>query len=384
MKTTSNRRQWIAQLALGFSVVASLCVAQAQIPTIFEAREAAKLLATFQDTLPTTELHFYQDKLYVGNKCGLLEIEGDLLKRVYRWSKVDSVIEAVWEDDANGLLWVMLADGHRLAYYDGKIWKGVSFPKPAHGHFIRDDVFKGFRGVCNQKTFWVEGAGRAWAWAGPRSRKWKKERLPSEFLASLDSSPLVKRVIPTEEEIYFVKHDEREPLSIMERVTLRAVPSDSAYWFFRGEWHAITNQAGTFYTAQTVTANHQGYIRTHAGEVLGLTKAGITKLDAPGRCEAMARSATGTLLASIRGAGVYELNGEWRRLLKNPYPDSESEHRVLLTARPGSIALAVSPEIEARSPAAVHTSAEKLTYNSYPGIWVSEGRTWRQVSIGTR
>lgn len=375
---------WLKKLAIGFSVVASLCLAQGQTPMVFEGKEAAKQVATFEDSLPTTEIHFFKDKLYVGTKCGLLEIEGDSLNRVYLWSKVDPVIEAVWQDGANGLLWVMLADGHRLAYYDGKIWKGLSFPKPAQGHFIRDDVFKGFRGVYNEKTFWVEGAGRAWAWAGPSSRRWKEERLPPEFVASRDSRPLVKRVVPTDEGVYFIRHDEREPLAIMERVTLREVPGDSAYWFCDGEWHAISNSAGDFYTAQAVAANRQGYIRTKAGEILALTKVGVTRLEAPGTCEALAPSASGTLLASFRGAGVYELAGEWHKRLENPYPNSESEHRVFLTARPGVIALVVAPEAEARSSSAVHTSANGLRYDSYPGIWVSEGQKWKQVTFGRR
>jgi len=104
----------------------------------------------------------------------------------------------------------------------------VCFPKPTHGDIIPDDVFKGFRGVYNEKIFWVEGAGRAWAWTGPSSRKWREERLPPEFLASRDSRPLVKRVVPTEQEIYFIKHDEREPSAIIVLGSVRAVPGDSA------------------------------------------------------------------------------------------------------------------------------------------------------------
>ncbi len=340
---------------------------------------------TATNALSCHSLAFYNHKLYAAVPAGLLEIESGSVQRLYQWNKDYSQLHGVWNDTANGLLWVCLYDGYKLAYYDGRTWWAVKFPKPLHGYISRDDVLRGFRGVSDSRSFWLEGAGRVWRWSGAKSGKWTEEILPSAFHPEWATGLPLRRVIPTDGNVFFVKRGDQDwdwRLMLLDdprmtdhpkRAQLEAkIEGDSAWYLASGQWIAITNKEGKFFTEETAAGNGKGYIRTTKGNLLEVTAAGISALKIPGVCEAIAPSATGTLLASFRGLGVFELKEDWHRLLKSPYSDSDWDCEVHLAAQEGYLALAVSRR---------KIGGAKPSNNSLPGIWFSKGLEWKLVSI---
>ena len=190
---------------------ASICIAHGRSSRkSFTGVEAASQLSR-SNGLACGSLLFYNNKLYASAATGLLEIENGSITKLYRWGGDCSVLEGLWIDNAHGLLWVYWTeDKNNLAYYDGRIWREVKFPKPAHGYFSRGDVLHGFRGVSNSKAFWLEGAGRAWRWQGPKSGKWIEESLPAAFHPAGSTGNLVKRLIPSEGNVFFIKRGDRD------------------------------------------------------------------------------------------------------------------------------------------------------------------------------
>jgi hypothetical protein len=293
------------------------------------------------------------------------------------------------------LLWVCLYDGNKLAYYDGRSWREAKFPKPLHGYISRGDLLHGFRGVCNRRSFWLEGAGRAWRWEGAKSGKWTEETLPSAFHPEWSTGLPLTRVIPTDGNVFFIKRGDQDwdwRLMLLDdprmkdhpkRAQLEAkIQGDSAWYLAGGKWIALTNKEGKFFTEETAAVNGKGYILTTKGALLEVTGASISALKTPGVCEAIAPSATGTLLASFRGLGVFELKADWHKLLNSPYSDSETDYEVRLAAQEGCVALAVRPLPKRQISGAKLSDIPlaTLVYNSPPGIWISKGEEWMLVS----
>jgi hypothetical protein len=376
---------------------ASICFAADRgAPKVLAASEAAKQL-TGSNALACGSLSFYKGSLYVSAAAGLLEIENGSITKLYRWGGDYSVLEGLWVDNAHGLLWVYWTeDKSNLAYYDGRIWREVKFPKPAHGYVSRDDLLHGFRGVSNSKAFWLEGAGRAWKWQGPKSGKWIEESLPAAFHPEGPTDILVKRLIPTEGNVFFIKRGNEDwdwLVGLLDHPRMQNHPKrpqveaklqgDSAWYLANGHWVAVTNKDGELFAEEAAALREKGYLRTAKGDLFEVTGTAVSKLKTPGACEAIAPSADGTLLASFHGLGVFGLKEDWHKLLESPYADSERDFEVRLAAQRGCIALTVSPQPRFPPGGAkpLPSSPSTWVYNSRPGIWIAHGQEWKPVAI---
>lgn len=293
-------------------------------PLVVPASEASRLAGTF-NTFTCDNIVFYKGKLYAGAPMGLLEFEKASLAKIYVWNKKGTVVdEGPWHDAANDLLWIKLRE-HGLLYYDGANWHASGNPKPSHGSISREDVWRGFRGVSDRKTFWIEGTYRAWKWGGHESRTWTEELFPKSGGSSATLFYLIKRVIPSDKETYYVLRDHGEPV-LQVRLLRNRVRGDSVYFVKEGKLTEITNHAQEFSSVETAAANNRGYILTKSGDLLQVTKTEVSKLSTPGQCEGIVRSAAGALVASFRDVGVFELREDWRPLLRSPYPPGERDY----------------------------------------------------------
>jgi hypothetical protein len=387
------------------SLLGTVCVVEGRnLPIVVPAEDVPKY-GVDPGPLFCGGICFYQDKLYASSGPGLLEISSNSLQRLYMWHKDGSAVEGPWADSAHGLLWIRLWYEYAWAYFDGKTWGMVKEPKPTHGYISRGDEWRGFRCVSNQKTFWLEGAGRAWVWKGAKSGKWAEEIFPAVFGTSLVPSPLLKRMIPVGDDVYYVIRDKGEPGIILEGVAQASglydrlygrLKGDSVYYCDKGQWYAVTNRGASFFTVESGAGNSRGYIRTKSGDVLQVTKSGVSAVNSPGLCDAIVGSATGTLLAGFRELGVYELKDEWHKVLGNPYPKEDRDYRVDLASQKGRIAFAVlplpvrsqgSPSVGRRvlhgqgGRPALEPPEPQLSYNARPGIWISDGSEWREVVL---
>jgi len=181
----------------------------------------------------------------------------------------------------------------------------------------------------------------------------------------------VDRLIATDDHLYFIMRDEKQSLRVWleleESWGIDRIIGNSVYYFADSHWNLITNKTIKFLSQDTAAANNKGYVRTTKGDLLEVTEGGIVKLDTPGICEAIATSPTGILLASFRRQGVFELKDQWHKLLANPYPDSEEDYEVCLTAGGQVIALSIAPR------------SGIPNINTRIAIWISEGHEWRPV-----
>jgi hypothetical protein len=329
------------------------------------------------DALWVDGLAFYQGKLYAGTGVGLLQISNGFIEKIYRWDKASTEVIVPCHDEANESLWGEVLGLWRLVCYDGKRWRTVNRPKPKHGYIARGEELEGFRFVSGRRNLYWQGAGHAWAWTGS---KWIEEDNPPTKTNKKNPVGLLDRLIAADDHLYFVMKNERYPNRLGLGVSMRngerlggLDPSkgNSVYYFAKDQWNLVTNKTTYFLSEETAAANDKGYIRTTKGDLLEVTKAGIVKNDTPGKCEAIVTSATGTLLASFQGKGVFELKDRWEKLLSSPCPDSETDHRAYLAATVQQIALAIEPR--------AGRSAQKPKGNSRFALWISDGHEWRPV-----
>ncbi|MBP9902946.1 MAG: hypothetical protein KBH45_15905, partial [Verrucomicrobia bacterium] len=205
----------------------------------------------------------------------------------------------------------------------------------------------------------------------------------------------LKAVMPTNRNVFFVKRGDQDygwRLALLDDARMKSHPEllqqleekiqgDSAWYLESGQWIAVTNNEGKFFAEESAVGNGKGYLRTEKGELFEVIETGISRLKTPGTCEAIAASPTGTLLASFRGLGVFELKEEWQQLLTSPYSNSQRDYEVRLAAQVGCIALAVRPQSQRQLSGAnpAHNSTATLVCN--PVMWISQGQEWKRVSL---
>jgi hypothetical protein len=109
-----------------------------------------------------------------------------------------------------------------------------------------------------------------------------------------------------------------------------------------GGWHTVANETGLkFFADSWAVTEQRGYLCTRNGLLLKVTPRAIAKLDAPGECETLARSALGTLLASFRRTGIYEFTAGWQLRDPHPYPSGTGDYWAHLSGSGTELAFAI-------------------------------------------
>ena len=178
--------------------------------------------------------------------------------------------------------------------------------------------------------------------------------------------------------VFAIIRDEKEPIPLLaerwERLgKYEGIKGDAAFYYNRGGWIEIPNNGKNFFSVDSVYARNRAYIRTRSSGIIEISKAGISHLEIPAQCEAIASSAAGRLVASFRGLGVFELREDWQRLLNVPYPQV-GHYEVHLAVDEEHVALALTPKDIGTEPVA-------LVWDTSPGLWISSGHEWRKFSF---
>jgi hypothetical protein len=375
-----NRAYWLAPLPFLVALLIGFAVSHAQAPNSGPPAvlPAAKLTAMIK-ALPEyahfgySGMAFYEGKLYVGTNLGLLEIEEGRAVNLYQFQKDDSVVSGPWLDEANKLLWVLDEHTRQLLNFNGTVWHRVALPQPPKGYYSRGDALEGVRPIGNANGFWLQSGGGVWRWDSTENR-WTNQPMPT-----LDSpyADAIIGVLPVGSTLLFiVRH---ESLSFLvkdgEDFTSDTIVTGD------GGWHTIANDSGLkFFAENWVVADQSGYVCTRKGELLKIAPQAITKLDAPGECETLARSASGTLLASFRRVGTYEYTTAWRLLAANPYPSGAGDYWAHLSGSGTELAFAIDakPVVDKSK---TSDADMKFTRNAPTALWFSEGAEFRPVEI---
>jgi hypothetical protein len=362
---TAIRRVLIVSLA----VLASNFVAHTQgdksRPRVVPPQEIPKVIRAIPSytRFSFSGLSFFNKKLYASSNIGLLEFDGGTLSKLYKWNDSDDVVSGPWLDVANNSLWVMHDGLNQMIRYDGTAWHITEPPRPKEG-FSRGDVLAGFRGAGTPEGFWLEGGGHAWRWDS-RGSVWEPVRVPP------DGS--LARIVPLPNTMLLVMRHASLDFLVKKGQDFK---SDTVH-YYQDSWKEVPNKTGkSFFAKQVVVIKDVGYILTRDGLIFRVNPTEIAALDAPGECEAIAATTSGTLLAGLRNSGVYEYAGGWQKRFSAPYSSTEAEHWSYLARSDGPTAFAI-------------TSMPKLDEDkrNYPGqttLWISSGGELREAKVGER
>jgi|HubBroStandDraft_6_1064221.scaffolds.fasta_scaffold24069_4 hypothetical protein len=375
-----NRAYWLAPLPLLVVLLVGFAVSRAQAPNsgppaVLPAAKLSDLMKGLSESahFGYAGTAFYKGKLYAATNLGMLEIEQGKAISLYRFQKDYSVVSGPWLDEANQLLWVLDDQTQELVNFNGTVWRRVNLPKPPKGYYSRGDVLEGVRPAGNTNGFWLQSGGGAWRWDSTENH-WTAVPMPT-----LDSpyADAIIGVMPLGAKLFFIVR--RESLSFLVKdgqdFTSDTIVTDD------GGWHAVANDSGLKFLAdEWVTANESGYICTRKGELLKVTPQAITRLDSPGECEALARSASGTLLASLRRVGIYEFSTDWRLRGAAPYPSGTGDYWAHLSGSGTELAFAIDGKPVVDKPRSSGTDM-KFTRNAPTALWFAKGAEFRPVDI---
>ena len=138
--------------------------------------------------------------------------------------------------------------------------------------------------------------------------------------------------------------------------------------------------AAPFFAEQWTSADGAGFICTSKGALIKVTSDGLSHVDAPGRCETVARSHAGHLLASVKTRGIYELGADWQLRATHPYPSGQGDYWSHLAGDARSVALAISaqPVVDRQHPSGLDM---KFTTDAPTSLWIGWGASLAQVRV---
>ena len=316
-------------------------------------------------------LAFYDKSLYAASGAGLLEFKDGSLVRLFQWDKHDSDVEGPFQDTANGLLWILVPGG-KAARFDGKQWRMGNMPEPKNGEPTGGGL-EDFHGLCNSNKFWLEYQWHCWAW-DPKRIRWQEENTPPFPIVPLPAeAPILRMIVATDKRLMLIMAQDQE-LSFSDEEVQGKLKGEKVFYFDR-QWVEITNDSHfVFYSEQTCSAGGIGYIRTSRGNIMAVTETGVRKLEIPGKCEALVRTSSDTLLACFHNVGVFELKSDWEFRFKTPYPPPEPNHSIKLAEDNGLIALADTPKPRL-------SNTYKIVVDSVPSLWTFDGRQLSRIKF---
>ncbi len=346
-------------------------------PQALPGSEASRLVKGLPSYAPLgySGLAYFKGKLYVSTNIGLLEVEGARISKIYRVQDEHSVVSGPWVDRENQLLGVRDDQTHELLNYNGSKWQRVPMPMPAKGYYSRGDVLAGGRLIGNQRGFWMVAGGSAWQWR-PDTGSWTAEVAPPNIL-TLERMDETIGVLPVESKALFLVRHESLDFTFAQDEKFK---SDTVK-ILDGDWRDLPAPDGLRFFAETLTvAGDAGYICTRSGSLLRVTAREIKAMELPGKCETVAATSSGTLLASFLGKGILEYDGSWKFRANHPYPSGAGKYWAHLAEDSSQIAYALNaqPVVDKERSTG---SDYKWKQNAPTELWVSLERKPQRVEI---
>ncbi len=304
-------------------------------------------------------LEFYRGKLYAGCNFGLLEFKNGQLTQLLQFDRLDSDVEGPFLDKAHQMLWIWRAD--QFIRFDGTNWRSTQIPSPKGKPYITSgDVLEGFRGVSGIRDFWLEGAGGVWQWTVRDDLAGWVEQ-PSPVDKNHFGPPDVFRVAPLGNDISYV-------------IRYRAGEGDAIQVLHDGNWRTITNVDTKFVSERAASVGDAVYVQTTSGGLVKVTSKTISTVNTPGICETIAVTSSNKLVASFRGAGIYELKESWQKRFPAPAIDT-GEHWTFLAEGQGITAFATvaMPQLDAKG--------NPAPYSGKTALWISDAGGLRTVPM---
>jgi hypothetical protein len=302
---------------------------------------------------------FLGDRLFVATNIGLIEVQDRAVKALYRWYDKFNVISGPWSDVKRGALWAHRADDGYFVRRDKNGWQRIDLPKPPKGYYSRGDMLQGFVGVSDTDSFRLIGAGAVWQWG--TSGEWV-----------LDPAPPAEKFSAV---VAFGRAGTRTVNIVRKGICALRPCNYLAYWRENERWlEPVTIPTGQ--TRDTISSKDGVFLRGGGGELFRLDVTAAILLKTPGPCEAITLTSDGKLLASFRGAGIYEFSSGWIKLLDDPYTQTEGEHWAYLAESNGSVALGT-----ASVPHLKPGTDNQWSYSGTDALWVSQDKKLVRVVL---
>jgi hypothetical protein len=334
-------------------------------PTVWDVRKmraAIRALPSYAH-VSYSGVAFFRDRLYISTNVGLIELENGHVTRTFRVQKQYSVVSGPWTDMAHQLCWIIDDQTGQLLSFDSTTWRRVR-PPPATRYLGSGE---GPRFAGNENGFWLASGGGAWRW-----ERAQEIWIPESAGNSIDAS--VIGVLPIGDALFFLVRHELLPALVKPG---QDFASDSVL----ADGSPIQSTLGGGFLADTwASAGDAAYVCSKTGVLIEVTPKAIKTVAAPGECEAVSSSGSGTVLAGFRAAGIYEYRGGWQRLAPHPYPGGRGEYWLHIAGDGKRLAVA----IEGKSVVDCDhsSSAEmKFTQNAPTSLWLFEGHAWRELSL---
>src|SRR6266404_4035845 len=327
-RNSMRERMYINSCGVGVFFLLLASFSRSDLPAASRLLSANQILPTIR-RLPKdvpfslSGMAFFKGKLYVSSNVGLLVVSGAKPEGLYSWIKRDDVIEGPWLDIANDTLWIQHAHDDSLYRFDGSAWHRVELPVPPNG-FTRGDVLTGFLGISTPTAFWLVGGGHVWRFQR-EGESWVPEAEPPapEYSA-------IRAIAPLSSSMLYVVREGTEVTP----------PSKYAVYDRENNW-AREGLSEKMDFGGVVPSTEGVYVRATDGTLFLIRPGNVEIVETPGRCEAIAQTSKGKLLASFvdRGIFVHE-DGKWNLRAPYPYGKQEGEHWAYLAESNGQIAYA--------------------------------------------
>jgi hypothetical protein len=123
-----------------------------------------------------------------------------------------------------------------------------------------------------------------------------------------------------------------------------------------------------------VTTAGGAYVRATDGRLFQIDSKKVQVLETPGRCEAIAQTSAGKLIASFVDRGIFHLDkGRWELKAAHPYGPQEGRHWAFLAESNGQIAYATTSLPQNQS--------GKTVYRGSTALWILRAGKLERVAL---
>ena len=266
---------------------------------------------------------FFKDKLYVSTNVGLLVINGTRPEALYKWFPSDDVVSGPWVDMANDALWIHHVHDNYLRRFDGTSWRLVTPPV-----YRRSGSITIARGIGSPSAFWLLFGGHVWRFRAGDPAWILEPRPPAPQYSQTQA------VAPFGTSMLYV---------VAEGIDIGS-PRTYAVYDRENNWARQTLAEKMQFPIESgglVMTAEGAYVRARDGRLFLIVPNSVRLVDSPGRCEAIARTSAGKLLASFVDRGIYLLDdGRWQLKAAYPYGPQQERHWAYLAESNGDIAYA--------------------------------------------
>lgn len=341
-------------------------------PTIIEkpdeiAAEVRRLSS--QTPFSISTLAFYGNSLFAASNIGLLEIEDQAVRRLYRWNKLAPEIAGAWTDPIHNRLFILDPQGRVMRIFDGSTWTPAPIPSLPRSFRSRGEVTGGYRAFTSDKDFYLVGRGGIWRWAS-EERTWKSQITPPipDLSAVVDAFYANGRIFSV------VRNEPFHAIASRD-----SFESDSIHYYDAGIWHRVPDPADvSFYSMSVTSTGKVGYLCTETHHMLRVTEQALSRVpDAP-LCEQLIADAKRIVVYGREGFLMWENGPVWLKLGPAPAQGPEPQHPLAFAVKGNIVAYSISSIVDLRRS---DRKANQFQFTPATRLWISGKGSLQAVTI---